>query len=211
HDTEEALREHELKGETPVIVGRAGQTMGIITFSDTIRPEAEEAIARLKRLGTCRIVMLTGDNPHTASAIARRLGIDFRANLLPEDKVEAINELKRRYSVAMVGDGINDAPALAQSDVGIAMGAAGSDIAIEVADIALMADDLTKVATAIDLSRRSLSRIRYNVIFALAFNAGAILLAAFGAIGLIAGAILHQFSSLAVILNSALLLAYKER
>jgi Cd2+/Zn2+-exporting ATPase len=211
YDMEEALRVHERKGETPVIVGREGQIMGIITFSDTMRPEAKEAVSRLKRLGTCRIIMLTGDNPHTASAIAEHLGIDFRANLLPEEKVEAVNDLKRHYRVAMVGDGINDAPALAQADLGIAMGAAGSDIAIEVADIALMADDLTKVATAIDLSRRSLSRIRYNFIFAVVFNVGAIILAATGIIGLITGAVLHQFSSLAVILNSALLLAYKER
>ncbi len=211
HDMEEALRAHEQKGETPVIVGREGEIMGIITFSDTLRPEAKEAVSRLKRLGIGRIIMLTGDNPHTASAIAERLGIDFRANLLPEEKVEAINDLKRHYSVAMVGDGINDAPALAQADLGIAMGAAGSEIAIEVADIALMADDLTKVATAIDLSRRSLSRIKYNFIFAVVFNVGAIALAATGVIGLITGAVLHQFSSLAVILNSALLLAYKEK
>lgn len=159
----------EKEGKTVVWVAFAGVVLGLIAVADIMRPEAAEAIAKLKKLGIEHIVMLTGDNERTAQSIAEQIGIDqVYAELLPEDKVSVIRHLQKQYqTVAMVGDGINDAPALAQASVGIAMGVAGSDVALETADIVLMADRLEKLAHAIRLGRRSQAIVKQNVAFAL--------------------------------------------
>jgi Cd2+/Zn2+-exporting ATPase len=173
--TDEVLRTQsqqlEAEGKTVVWVAYAGELLGIIAIADTIRPTAAATIKRLKHLGIEQIVMLTGDNQRTADSVAQQLGVDqVYAELLPEDKVNVIRRLQQQYqTVAMVGDGINDAPALAQASVGIAMGVAGSDVALETADIVLMADRLEKLEQAIGLGRRSQSIIKQNIAFALSF------------------------------------------
>jgi len=173
--TDEGLRSQsqqlEAEGKTIVWVAYAGELLGIIAIADSIRPTAAATIKRLKHLGIEQIVMLTGDNQRTADSVAQQLGVDqVYAELLPEDKVNVIRRLQQQYqTVAMVGDGINDAPALAQASVGIAMGVAGSDVALETADIVLMADRLEKLEQAIGLGRRSQSIIKQNIVFALSF------------------------------------------
>ncbi|WP_435360686.1 heavy metal translocating P-type ATPase [Haloarchaeobius sp. DFWS5] len=160
---EDTIPSLQAQGKTVVLVGTEDHLEGIIAVSDTVREDAKATVAALKERGL-DVVMLTGDNEGTAKAVADELGIDdYRAGLLPEDKTEAVEELKSRGRVAMVGDGINDAPALATADVGIAMGAAGSDTAIETADIALMTDDISRLAYLVDLSRKTNGVIRQNV------------------------------------------------
>lgn len=161
----------EESGKTVVWVAYDGEPLGAIAIADTVRPEAARTIARLKQLGIQEIVMLTGDNERTAHSIAVEIGIDqVYSELLPEHKVDVIRSLQRRYqTVAMVGDGINDAPALALASVGIAMGSAGSDAALDTADIVLMADRLERLVTAIRLGRRSQRIVMQNIVFALSF------------------------------------------
>ena len=156
-------------GRTVVVVGNDDHVCGLLGVADAVRSEAAAAVAELRRLGIEHLVLLTGDNAPTAAAVAAEIGIEeVRAELLPQDKVAAIEELVGRYgSVGMVGDGINDAPALASSSLGIAMGAAGSDAAIETADVALMADDLRRLPWLVRHSRRTLRTIRQNIAFAL--------------------------------------------
>jgi Cu+-exporting ATPase len=155
--------------------------IGIIALGDTLRPEVPEALAALRALGVRRVLLLTGDRHEVATALARQLGLDVRAELLPEQKIRVVEELQRAgHIVAMVGDGINDAPALAQADVGIAMGAAGTDAAIEAAHVALMRDDWLAVPEAIRLGRRAFRTIQQNLWFTAGYNLVGILLAATG-------------------------------
>ncbi|BDA68130.1 cobalt-transporting P-type ATPase (cobalt efflux pump) involved in cobalt tolerance [Rivularia sp. IAM M-261] len=158
----------ETEGKTTVWVAENNKILGIIGVADTVRTEAAMMVKRLKKLGA-EIIMLTGDNQRTASYVAQQLGIlEVYASLLPEDKVTVIKRLQREYkTVAMVGDGINDAPALATASVGIAMGVAGSDVALETADIVLMADKLEKLVVAIELGKRSIRVVKQNIAFAL--------------------------------------------
>ncbi len=163
----------ERAGHTVVAIGNQRHVCGLIAIADTVRPEAADVIGNLRAKGVEHLIMLTGDNRATAEAIARRVGIDeIHAELLPEDKVQAVEALVAKYgTVAMVGDGVNDAPAMARASLGIAMGAAGSDAAIETADIALMTDDLAKLHWLIEHSRRTLAIIRQNIAFSLAVKA----------------------------------------
>ncbi len=165
--------ELEAEGKTVAYVTRAGRFLGLCAVADRLRPGAPEAVAALESAGIARVVMLTGDNPATAAAVARRAGVgDFRASLLPEQKVDAVRGLLGTFGkVAMVGDGVNDAPALATATVGVAMGAAGSAAALETADVALMSDDLSKLAYLIRLGRRTLGIIRQNIAFSLTVKA----------------------------------------
>jgi heavy metal translocating P-type ATPase len=206
------VAEHHDEGHTTVMVAHDGKVCGTICVSDTIRARADEAIRDLRGLGVEKVVMLTGDNHRVAMQIAGKLGLDeVKADVLPEQKAEHIESLKRpgRAGVAMVGDGINDAPALAVADVGIAMGVSGTDVAHEAADIALMADDLSKIAFAVGLSRHTLWIIKQGLIFALVYNVTMVTLASSGHLHMIGGAIAHQFSSVIVILNAMRLLRYK--
>ena len=176
------LEQIETAGSTMVVVGSGDRLLGVIELRDRIRADARDVVARLHAQGVQKIVMLTGDNARTARAVASEVGIDeVRAELLPEDKVTAIEELVARYDVvAMIGDGVNDAPAMARAHFAIAMGAMGSDAAIETADIALMTDDIGKVPWLIGHSRRTMTIIRQNIAFALATKALFVGLTAFG-------------------------------
>ncbi len=198
----------EDEGQTVFHLAVDGEYKGAICVADVLRPEAPAVIQRLKERGVKTVAMLTGDGQRVAAAIAHRLGIDaFYAEMLPQDKVNKVREMEAQgASVAMVGDGVNDAPALAAAKVGIAMGAAGSDVAIETADIALMSDDLEKLPMLFGMSRRTLHIIAQNIVFALGFNLAMVALSAGGELSLIWGAVAHQVSSLAVILNSMRLL-----
>lgn len=195
-------------GKTAVLVSYNDLAAGILGISDTLREDAPKMIQRLKQIGLKQVVMLTGDDQRTAQAIAAEAGIDdVRAELLPEDKLQAIRNLQAAgHVVAMVGDGINDAPALAAADIGIAMGAAGTDIAIETADIALMADDLMKLPEAIRLSKATLGNIRQNVVIALLTVTGLLLGVILGAVHMSGGMLIHEASVLVVILNGMRLL-----
>jgi len=211
-DTEEAWDRLEMEGKTPVGVAVEGELVGLIGVADVLRQDAKDAFARLSKLKLQKTVMLTGDNPSAAKRIAEQLGLsDVRAQLLPEDKISAIRELKKLgFSTIMVGDGINDAPALAMADVGIAMGAAGADTAVEASNVVLMSNDLMNIDRVIRLGRRTLRTIRQNIIyFALLYNGVGILLGSLGLITPLVAAVAHQFSSLFVILNSLRLLRYK--
>ncbi len=204
-DAVQALRSD---GKTVVMVALDGSAAGILSISDTMRTDALPALKKLRESGVKKILMLTGDDQRTAQAIAREAGIaDVRANLMPEDKLQAIRALQQEgHVVAMVGDGINDAPALAAADIGIAMGAAGSGVAIETADIALMADDLSKVPEAIRLSKATANNIRQNLAVALVtvtlLLAGVLL----DQVHMAGGMLIHQVSVLAVIFNGMRLL-----
>ncbi|MFB8797218.1 MAG: heavy metal translocating P-type ATPase [Microcoleus sp.] len=198
----------QAEGKTVVWVAKGDRLLGIIAVADTLRPEAANTIKRLTNLGIEHIIMLTGDNQQTAQYIARELGInEVYAELLPEDKVQVIKELQKHYqTVAMVGDGINDAPALAQASVGIAMGISGSDVALETADIVLMADRLEQLAKAIILGRRAQNVVKQNIVFAL--SCILLLLAAnfWGNITMPLGVIGHEGSTVIVTLSGLRLL-----
>lgn len=198
----------EAEGKTVIWVAYGGVVLGIIAVADTVRPAAAGAIARLKRLGVGPIVMLTGDNSRTAHSIARQIGIDrVYAELLPEDKVDVIRHLQKQYqSVAMIGDGINDAPSLAQASVGIAMGAAGSDVALETADIVLMADRLERLEYAVRLGRRSQTIVKQNIAFALGFIGILVIGNFIGYITLPLGVLGHEGSTVIVTLSGLRLL-----
>ncbi|GAA0470869.1 heavy metal translocating P-type ATPase [Halococcus dombrowskii] len=179
---EETVPELQSEGKTVVLVGTEDELEGVVAVADEVRAEAERTIARLDELGVEHTVMLTGDNDRTARAIAESVGVDeHRAELLPDEKVEAIDELVDEYDgVAMVGDGINDAPALATATVGIAMGAAGTDTALETADIALMGDDLAKLPYLYELANDANSVIRQNIVGSLLIKAGLAIAVPFG-------------------------------
>ena len=174
---EDLITRLQKEGKTVMLLGTGKEVLGIVAVADDVRDTGRAAVELLKQAGVKRTIMLTGDNPETAAAIARKVGIDeYYAELLPEDKVEAVKGLLRKYGkVAMIGDGINDAPALATATVGIAMGAAGTDTALETADIALMADDLSKIPFTIRLSKATLRIIKQNIGFALAIKLIAVL------------------------------------
>src|SRR5207249_1405801 len=195
-------------GRTAVLVARDDRAVGIITVSDRPRATGKDALDLLRHEGIESLVMLTGDNEATARAIAAEIGVDeFRAELLPEDKVAAVEELRRRFgSVAMVGDGVNDAPALASADVGIAMGAAGSDAALETADVALMADELLKIPYAFRLSRATVRNIKANLAISLVMKAAFVIAAVAGVATLWMAVVADTGASVIVIANALRLL-----
>ncbi|MRR30981.1 cation-translocating P-type ATPase, partial [bacterium] len=198
----------ESQGQTVIPVAVDGALCGLIALADTPRPEAKKAVAELKRIGIREVIMITGDNPRTADRIAKELGIDrVFAEVLPQDKLRIIRELQKEgKKVAFVGDGVNDAPALAAAEIGIAMGMAGTDVALETADIGLMADEIERIAQIIDLSRQALRVIRQNVIFSMSMNVLSVALGGFGIIGPVVGALMHETSALPVLANSARLI-----
>jgi heavy metal translocating P-type ATPase len=201
------LKEEESLGMTSLLVSLDNRVVGSISISDTLREKARATIDQIREEGVSEIWMLTGDNEQVAKRIANELGVRYEARLYPEEKVRMVKEWKRQGQiVAMVGDGVNDAPALAAADVGIAMGAVGTDVAIETADIALMTDELEKIPRVIRLSRKALHVIKENLVFAIVFNTILVFLSAQGWMTMILGAIMHQASSLLVILNSIRLL-----
>ena len=199
-------------GRTVILAAQNGQVVGMFVLEDTLRPEAKEVIVRLKKLGV-RTVLVTGDNATTAERIAADLGIsEVHAEVLPEQKVEIVKQLQAEgRTVAFVGDGVNDGPALATANVGIAMGVAGTDVAIETAEIALLSDDLTKLPHLLGLSRQAMRAIKQNLIFSLSVLAIAVGLAIPGILLPVTGALLHELSSIPVIANSARLIGVKDK
>lgn len=216
HKMNEALTRQiealQSEGKTIIIFGTINEILLLIAASDQIRDVSREVIQKLHKLGIERTVMLTGDNIRTAEAVGTLAGVtDIKADLLPGDKLNAIKELRRtHHSVAMVGDGVNDAPALAAATVGVAMGGAGTDTALETADIALMADDLNKLPFTIKLSRRAVRIIKQNITFALAVKAMALLLVIPGWLTLWIAIFADMGATLLVTLNSLRLLKIKE-
>ncbi len=204
----EQLEQLRRAGRTVVIVGDDRQVWGVIGLADAPRPEAAQALQQLRAAGVGHLIMLTGDNQDAARAVAKEVGVDeVFAGLLPEEKVDHVQKLVERYKqVAMVGDGVNDAPALSLASVGIAMGVMGSDAAIETADIALMSDDLSKLPWLIGHSRRTLAIIRQNIVFSLAVKAAVMLLALVGVSSLGMAIAADMGVSLLVIFNSLRLL-----
>jgi Cd2+/Zn2+-exporting ATPase len=212
NEVRDQAQQLEARGRTVMVVRQGDRYLGSLGLMDTARAPAKAVVARLRALGVKRIIMLSGDNQSVASAIARDLGLDeARGGLMPEDKVEVIRALKAEHGkVAMVGDGVNDAPAMANATVGIAMGAAGSDVALETADVALMADDLNHLPFAVGLSRRTSNIIRQNLFVSLGMVAFLIPATLFG-LKIGAAVIFHEGSTLLVVANALRLLAFKEK
>ena len=189
-------------GATVVLVERDGATIGAIALRDELRPEARDVVDRLRRHHRLHVAMLTGDQHRTATAIGSAAGIDdLRAELLPDDKLTAVEQLRSHGPVAMVGDGINDAPALASADVGIAMGAAGSDVAVEAADIAVMGDSLTHLPDLIEHAHRTRTIMIQNLVLSGMIIAVLIPTAAAGLLGLGAVVAIHEVAEIFVIAN----------
>ncbi len=210
-EIDEKMSTLESGGHTAMIIHQDKEYLGIVSVMDIARPEAIATLAALKKMGIKRMIMLTGDNQKVADAIAKTIGItDPMGSLLPEDKVNAIEELKKEEgSVAMIGDGVNDAPAMAKSTVGIAMGAAGSDVALETADIALMADKLDNLPFAIGLSRKAKRIIKQNLIISLGMVAILVPLTVMGMVEIGPAVVGHEGSTMVVVLNALRLLRYK--
>ncbi len=208
-EMESALAEATGRGATVVLVARGEAVVGAVAVEDTIRADARATIERLRTLGVERVVMLTGDNEAAARTVAAEVGIEeFKSGLLPQAKVEAIKELQREAApVAMVGDGINDAPSLVTADIGVAMADIGTDVAVGSADLVLVGHELDKLADAVALGKRTLRVVWQNILgFALAFNLIAVLVASLGWVGPVLAAVVHQVSSLVVVGNSLRLL-----
>jgi len=207
----ESVTRLEAEGKTALILRRDEAFLGILALADAPRPRVKGILESLKKLGVRKLVMLTGDNAAVAARIGKKIGVtDTRAELLPEDKLAAIRELRAAYgTVAMIGDGVNDAPALAAATVGIAMGGAGTAVALETADVALMGDDLGKLPFAVGLSRASRAVIRQNLGVSLGVIALLILASLFGWMALSWVVLLHEGSSVVVVLNALRLLRYE--
>src|SRR5699024_7345992 len=201
----------EKDGNTAVIVGMNGEIAGIISIADEVSLEAKQAIADLKVNGVKNIVMLTGDNAHTAALVGKQLEIDeVHAELLPVDKVKHINRLKESGgTVAMIGDGINDAPAIANADIGLAMGIGGTDISMETADVVLMNDRLDYFSHAFTLAKATFLNMKQNTIFAVSTVLLLLIGVLFGKIFLTSGMLIHELSIILVVLNALRLVKYK--
>ena len=212
HNLEQNVATLQNQGKTAMIIGTEKEIMGVIAVADEVRESSKEIIQKLHQLGIKKTIMLTGDNKGTANAIGQHVGVsDIQAELMPQDKLDYIKQLRSEYgNVAMVGDGVNDAPALAASTVGIAMGGAGTDAALETADVALMGDDLRKLPFTIKLSRKALNIIKANITFAIAIKLIALLLVIPGWLTLWIAILSDMGATLLVALNSLRLMRVKE-
>jgi len=200
-------QELEQKGKTLLFLSRNDELAAILAASDTLRPEVPAALAELRTLDIKRIELLTGDNERTASALAGKLGVEYRSDLLPENKIEIVKEYQAKgHTVVMIGDGVNDAPALAQANIGMAMGGAGTDIAIEAAHITLMREDWALVPEVIRVARRTMRIIKMNLAFTAFYNVVGLTLAAFGFLPPVLAAAAQSLPDLGILVNSARLL-----
>ncbi len=201
----EALEQYKSTGATPLMVYRNERPIGILSIADHVRPEARETVETLRRLGIGHVALLTGDHQVSADKVARAVGLTgAHAQLQPDEKLAIIRDLQSDgRKIIFVGDGINDAPALAAADVGVAMGAAGTDVALETADIALMHDRIEKIPFIIRLGRRTLKTIKWNIAFGLTFNVFAVLAGASAMLDPIMGAVVHNIGSVLVVISSA--------
>jgi Cd2+/Zn2+-exporting ATPase len=200
------------RAETPTqIVGFGSQVLGALALADIARADAADSIRRLKRMGVRQTLLPTGDNVCVGQKIARDLGLDaMRAELMSEGKVAAIRELAAGETVAMVGDGVNDAPALAAASVGVAMGGAGTEVALETADVALMGDDLGKLPFAVGLGRATRAVVRQNLALSLGVILLLVVMSIVGGVGISVAIVFHEGSTLAVVANALRLLVYDE-
>jgi Cd2+/Zn2+-exporting ATPase len=207
-DVKVSVSEEVAHGRTVILVSHGKEIAGIIAIADEIRPGTSEAISMLKKSGVKKIIMLTGDNPTVAAAVAREIGVDdYQAELLPEHKMEIVRRFQKEgQRVAMIGDGINDAPALAQADIGVAMGAAGTAVAIETAGVTLMSDDLGGVVDFVQMSQKVLRRIKLNIFFSIIYNVIGLTLSILGLLTPILAVTFQEAGCLTVVLSSTLLL-----
>lgn len=200
----------ESQGKTLLYVSQDDHLIGILAAADTSRPEVPEAIEAVRSLGVKQIELLTGDNERTAATLAAKIGVNYRANLLPEDKIKVVREYQAQgHTVIMVGDGVNDAPALAQADIGLAMGVAGSDVAIEAAHIALMRDDWSLVPDVIRIAHRTMRTVKINIGFTIGYNFIGLSLAAFGLLPPIFAAAAQSLPDIGILANSSRLIRQK--
>jgi len=194
-----------------MLLAVGGQAVGALAVADTIRPAAKEALRQLRAMGVRELILLTGDNRRVGEHVGRQLGLDsVRPELMPEDKVRFVRELASQRTVGMVGDGVNDAPALASATVGIAMGGAGTDVALETADVALMGDDLGKLPYAIGLGRAAKAVVIQNITISIGVIALLLGTSVLGLAGIGVAIAVHEGSTLLVVANSLRLLAYRE-
>jgi len=207
-DIEQMIKEQAHQGRTVILVANDKRLAGLISIADEIRPQTHQAVVSLKAMGIKNITMLTGDNHRVAASVAEQIGVDdFQAELLPEDKLKFVEKLQSKdHVVGMIGDGINDAPALALADVGIAMGTAGTDVAIETADVTLMNDDLLRVVEFMEMSKKVLFRIKLNIFFSIIYNIVGLALASFGMLSPVLAVIFQEAGCVTVVFSSALLL-----
>jgi Cd2+/Zn2+-exporting ATPase/Cu+-exporting ATPase len=202
----------EAQGKTLLFLARDDDLIAVFAAADTLRPQVPAALTQARALGIRRIELLTGDNDRTAAALAEELGVDYRANLLPENKIDVVKEYQARgHTVVMVGDGVNDAPALAQADVGIAMGAAGTDIAIQAAHIALMHEDWARVPEVLRIARRTMQIVKMNLAFTAVYNIVGLTLAAFGILPPVLAAAAQSLPDIGILSNSARLLRHEPK
>nr|WP_272878426.1 cation-translocating P-type ATPase [Clostridium sp. Cult3] len=212
-EEENYVRNEEDQGQTVIFIADEQDMLGAISIADTVREDGKELIRNLKKQGIEKVVMLTGDNQRAARAISKELGIDeYYAELLPEEKVAKLKDLQETFgTTAMVGDGVNDAPALASADLGIAIGGAGTDVAMETADVVLMSDEINKLSYAIGLSRATVKNMKQNIYFAI-IVAGALIAGVLGkVVFLSSGMLIHELSVLLVIINAVRLLGYGDK
>jgi len=207
------LEDIQNKGATPLLVYRDKSPIGVIGVSDTVRPEAARTMTRLRELGVSRLGILSGDHAQAVERVAQNLGITWiRAGLKPDQKLEELQKLQQAgHRVMVVGDGINDAPALARANVGVAMGAGGTEVALETANIVLTRDDISRLPLLIRLSRRMLAVIKINVALGLGFNVLAVWGGAAGILGPIQAAVMHSAGVVIVVFSSAALAVAKDR
>lgn len=210
---ESILQDEEDKGQTAILIGLNMNVLGIIAIADIVREDAKNLIKNIKSLGIDKVVMLTGDNERAAKAISKELGIDeWYSELLPEDKVKAVISLQEKYgATAMVGDGVNDAPALASAELGIAIGGAGKDVAMETADVVLMSEEIKRLSHAIGLSRATVRNMKQNIYFAIGVAALLLIGVLVKTVNLSFGMLVHELSVLLVIINAVRLLGYGDK
>ena len=200
----------EAQGKTLLFMEHDHELVGVFAAADTLRSEVPTALAEARSLGIHHIELLTGDNKRIASALAEKLGVSYRANLLPENKIDIVKEFQAKgHVVVMIGDGVNDAPALAQADVGIAMGAAGTDVAIEAAHIVLMREDWSLVPDVLKIAQRTMRIVKMNLAFTTLYNVIGLSLAAFGILPPVLAAAAQSLPDIGIMRNSARLLKQK--
>jgi Cd2+/Zn2+-exporting ATPase/Cu+-exporting ATPase len=200
----------EKQGKTLLFMESNNELVGVFATADTLRSEVPDALRDVRALGIRHVELLTGDNERTASTLAEKLGVSYRANLLPENKIDIVKEYQAKgHVVVMIGDGVNDAPALAQADIGIAMGAAGTDVAIEAAHIALMREDWNLVPDVLKIAKRTMRIVKTNLLFTTAYNVIGLTLAAFGFLPPVLAAAAQSLPDIGIMGNSARLLKQK--
>jgi Cd2+/Zn2+-exporting ATPase/Cu+-exporting ATPase len=211
-DSARVAEELEGQGKTLLFLARDDELIAILAAADTLRPQVPAALVQARALGIQRIELLTGDNERAAAALAEKLGVSYRANLLPENKIQVVKDYQAQgHIVVMIGDGVNDAPALAQADVGVAMGAAGADIAIQAAHVALMREDWALVPEVLRIARRTMRIVKMNLAFAAVYNIAGLTLAAFGFLPPVLAAAAQSLPDIGILGNSARLLRHDSR